>query len=423
MSDSNVTFQEVKNKIRKFVRERDWEQFHSPKNLSMSLAIEVAELMEMFQWLTTEESNKLHLDKEKRRLIEHEIADIAVFLFNLCNVLDVDLSKAVLNKMQQNSKKYPAKIVKGSAGRMGTWAEIPWIEVYDIDITRGAQKGYYIAYLFQANMEGVYLSLNQGYTQYTERYGVTKQSIEAISETAKYCRAILKSTLEDFPLENIELHGRGSLSKGYEAGHICGKYYARDSMPEADQLVFDLNFLIGVYRELKGELSGEPIVNELDKVKKLAEEEIKDDSKYQRDVQKAKPKRVAKGSQKKPVIKIQNGIKKWGTDPAIGKQALIDANYTCENDPTHLTFLSKTTGENYVEAHHLIPMEYQDEYPNLDINGNIVSLCPTCHRRFHHARDEERREIIEKFYNKRKDELKEYGIDITLDKLVSCYSE
>lgn len=111
MSDKNILVQSIKNKIKKFVKERDWEQYHSPKNLSMSIAIEAAELMEIFQWITEEQSFKL--SKKQRLELEDEIADIAVYLLNLCNVLDIDLSAAVSRKMIKNKKKYPVKLAKG----------------------------------------------------------------------------------------------------------------------------------------------------------------------------------------------------------------------------------------------------------------------------------------------------------------------
>ena len=111
MSDKVIPIQTIKNKIKKFVKERDWEQYHSPKNLSMSLAIEAAELMEIFQWVTDEQSFKLN--KKQRIELEDEMADVAVYLLGLFNVLDIDLSKAIANKMLKNDKKYPAKLVKG----------------------------------------------------------------------------------------------------------------------------------------------------------------------------------------------------------------------------------------------------------------------------------------------------------------------
>ena len=115
MSDPDTSIQQLKDKIKEFVKERDWEQYHSPKNLSMSLSVEAAELMEHFQWLTSEQSHQLKDDPIKKAELEEELADIAVYLLNLCNVLDVDLSEAIRNKMAQNSEKYPAELVKGKA--------------------------------------------------------------------------------------------------------------------------------------------------------------------------------------------------------------------------------------------------------------------------------------------------------------------
>lgn len=96
------------------MQERDWEQFHTPKNLSMSISIEAAELMEHFQWTNTvEEAVKVLKNKQKRSDIEDEIADIAIYLIDFCNLYGVDLEKAILKKMKKNIKKYPAKAVKG----------------------------------------------------------------------------------------------------------------------------------------------------------------------------------------------------------------------------------------------------------------------------------------------------------------------
>ena len=111
---SKNTLANLQRRIQHFIRERDWEQFHSPKNISMSLAIEAAELMEHFQWHNTaDESVKVLKDKQKRSDIEDEIADVAMYLLDFCNMYDVDLEKAVLKKLKKNIKKYPAKLVKG----------------------------------------------------------------------------------------------------------------------------------------------------------------------------------------------------------------------------------------------------------------------------------------------------------------------
>lgn len=99
--------------IRKFVQERDWEQFHSPKNLTMALSIEVSEIMEHFQWMTTEESR--HLDQETLNEVKDEIGDTFVYLLQLCDKLNIDPIEAAKHKMIKNAKKYPVEKAKGNA--------------------------------------------------------------------------------------------------------------------------------------------------------------------------------------------------------------------------------------------------------------------------------------------------------------------
>lgn len=115
MEDPEITLQEIKARIKQFVRERDWEQYHSPKNLSMSIAIEAAELMEHFQWLTIEQSKKLLKDKKKREEIEDELADIVIFILDFCNLSGINIERSTLSKLEKTAKKYPANLVRGKA--------------------------------------------------------------------------------------------------------------------------------------------------------------------------------------------------------------------------------------------------------------------------------------------------------------------
>jgi len=101
--------------VREFARERDWEQFHTPKNLAMALVVEAAELVEQFQWLTPEQSE--HVEAERLERIEAELADILIYLVRLADRLDVDLPAAVTRKMDHNRRKYPADQVRGSAAK------------------------------------------------------------------------------------------------------------------------------------------------------------------------------------------------------------------------------------------------------------------------------------------------------------------
>lgn len=99
--------------VRKFVEERDWDQFHTPKNLASALSVEAAELLEPFQWLQSGQAHELN---EKTRMqIRHEMADVLTYLIRLADKMDVDLYEAVLEKMELNRRKYPAEQVRGDA--------------------------------------------------------------------------------------------------------------------------------------------------------------------------------------------------------------------------------------------------------------------------------------------------------------------
>lgn len=109
MSDSLA---ELRARINRFVEERDWEQFHSPKNLAMAMIVEAAELVEHFQWDTLEESRQL--SDEKRELVGQELADTLVYLLRIAEVTGIDLIEAANRKIALNGEKYPVEKVKGS---------------------------------------------------------------------------------------------------------------------------------------------------------------------------------------------------------------------------------------------------------------------------------------------------------------------
>jgi len=100
-------------KLRDFAEERDWNQFHSPKNLAIALTVEVAELLEEFQWLTEEQSRKP--DQERLNRIKDEISDVMIYLVLLSDHLDVDLLASAFEKIEKNRDKYPADKIRGSA--------------------------------------------------------------------------------------------------------------------------------------------------------------------------------------------------------------------------------------------------------------------------------------------------------------------
>jgi NTP pyrophosphatase (non-canonical NTP hydrolase) len=115
-SDSTTTVAELRQLIADFVAERDWSQFHSPKNVSMALAIEAAELMEHFQWLTTDASRRLADDPKKLAEVGEEVADVIGYSLALANELGLDVSSAIRAKMVKNAQKYPADQYRGRFG-------------------------------------------------------------------------------------------------------------------------------------------------------------------------------------------------------------------------------------------------------------------------------------------------------------------
>lgn len=104
---------DLKLRVRKFAADRDWDQFHSPKNLSMALIAEAAELVEHFQWLTEEQSASLSSGKLKE--VEEELADILIYLVRSADKLGINLIEAAKQKIEKNDQKYPADMVKGKS--------------------------------------------------------------------------------------------------------------------------------------------------------------------------------------------------------------------------------------------------------------------------------------------------------------------
>lgn len=113
---------------------------------------------------------------------------------------------------------------------------------------------------------------------------------------------------------------------------------------------------------------------------------------------------------------------RWSRKGSIAKSAIESANFYCEIDPTHKTFISRVTNNNFVEAHHLIPMEMQDKFNfSLDVPENILSLCPNCHSMFHHSHENDVKKLLGDVFNQRKNGLIDRGLSISLDELVGFY--
>ncbi len=141
--------------------------------------------------------------------------------------------------------------IYGSVGK-GNMASVPWIGIFDKDITKTASSGYYIVYLFNAKMKGFYLSLGLGWTQFEDKYkNKEEKASDEILRYVKLCQDKLRSK-QGFSLNKINLDSNSTLPRGYENGTILSKYYQADEIPDNPIILSDFSYMIGLYRELKG---------------------------------------------------------------------------------------------------------------------------------------------------------------------------
>lgn len=114
--DTQTTIDSLRQVVREFMEERNWDGYHSPKNLSMSIAIEAAEIMEHFQWYSSAESRELVQDEEARALVAGELADVLIYCLTLANQMDIDINTAVRSTLDRNRERYPAGYMPTKSG-------------------------------------------------------------------------------------------------------------------------------------------------------------------------------------------------------------------------------------------------------------------------------------------------------------------
>lgn len=156
---------------------------------------------------------------------------------------------------------------------------------------------------------------------------------------------------------------------------------------------------------------------------------LKEKLEYEKKQKKVSPRKITKkdiidNPVTRPDYILVRGRKVWKRNPAYAAEAVLLANYFCEVDNSHKHFISKTTEQSYVEAHHLIPIRFQDKHEHsLDIHANIVSICVACHKQLHHGFFRDKKDILDKLLNSRKERLKASGIDIDITQLYSYYQD
>lgn len=112
-SDEYVNIDDLKKRVRHFVRERGWEKYHTPKDIAVAIAVEAGELLEIFQWMKEDEEKKLKENNMVMERIKNELADILNYCLSMANILEIDLTRSFLEKLKKNEKKYPKDKYKG----------------------------------------------------------------------------------------------------------------------------------------------------------------------------------------------------------------------------------------------------------------------------------------------------------------------
>ncbi|PHD71678.1 McrA protein [Bacillus sp. AFS043905] len=322
--------------------------------------------------------------------------------------------------------------VTGSVGK-GQWAEVPWISIFIQDITKSATKGYYIVFLFSSDGKSVFMSLNQGWTYYREKYG-TKIGTEKIKRAARKLKEeLIIPNEDDWITGALDLNVRGALAKGYEIGNIYAKQYTLSNFPSSKELAEDINVLLNLYNEINT-LKGKRTIDEFNDALLLADdgiffEEGEEDFQAAVTDETNQPDESSTDDQTPPgpvprrdPIRKKNGETSYTRRAWVSRKAIRQANYTCMIDSGHKTFTSKSSNKPYSEAHHLIFISRQSDFVyELDRIENIVVLCPTCHRLLHHGEDEERDVLLEKLHAEFADTLSEAGIYIPLPELKKMY--
>lgn len=251
-------------------------------------------------------------------------------------------------------------LLVGSAGQ-GQWAHVPWLSLFDPLVTRSAMTGYYVVYLFDAEMERLYLSLNQGTTAVYHEFG-PRMGRQVLRDRAELMRMRVADGAGSFTAEPINLASDGSLALGYEAGHALGTSYRLAQLPSEDEMQADAVLMLKLYRTLtfRGGITPADTLLETAGTK-----EIEEARRYTASVRVERNPRV-----RKEVLKHKQPVcEACGLDPAA-----------------HYGLASRLPPERMpVDVHHLTPLSslQEGERVKYRVPDDFAVLCPTCHRVVH----------------------------------------
>lgn len=263
------------------------------------------------------------------------------------------------NAVAQLSGDQGALIFKGSAGQ-GNWAKGPWLGIFNPVVTGSAQSGYYVCYLFREDMQGVYLSLNQGMTEAKQHYKSDAKT--ALRARALNYRAMLGPQDNRFPQLAIDLapSSANNDTAFYEAGNIYATYYPAGSLPDDRMLAHDLQAMLHLYERLiHGETASDSSLDSEDD--KPTDLHFEDAARF----------------------RLHKRIER---NAALAKKVKQKKGCVCEVCNTNFEELYGEIGAGYIEAHHLKPLSsFKGTKVAMDPYADFAVLCANCHRMVHRS--------------------------------------
>ncbi|MES3021328.1 MAG: DUF3578 domain-containing protein [Pseudomonadota bacterium] len=300
-----------------------------------------------------------------------------------------------------------------------SFARVPWVAIFKKSITTSATKGFYIVLLFAEDMSLASLSLNQGYTAFQLRYGYPKLAYEKLRGCARAAADRIIAKPIGFSEGPMHLHSDGDLARGYEAGSILYKNYLYDSVPTDDEIQSDVLELMAAYLNLSREAPTSLIDLDIE----VSEADFGEAIEHIVNSKHTSPKTV--GPQPCPPQSARTNSPKYVRSTRVAAAGLAMSNFSCafsSDIDSHKSFISARTGYMYLELHHLIPFSQQSNFNySLDVEENIVALCPNCHRMLHLGTKAEKLKHLRKLLTLRNTALRARGITVSADLLASMY--
>jgi 5-methylcytosine-specific restriction protein A len=277
----------------------------------------------------------------------------------LANFIRTDAPAALKKALGNKASSFK---IEGSPGK-GNWAEVPWVAAFNPVVTTTATQGYYVVYLFSADMTRLELSLNQGATNLKDIYG-TKRAFEELKHGAELIRTRLGGDALPFSAAPIALGALGYLGKSYEPGHAIGKSYNLAHLPADDVLAADLNALAGLYQKAVFRGGTDPLDDDLSEIAGSNKEERKKEILERRR------------------YRYHRKLERKSNASVIAKKV---HGYICQSCGFDFEKVYGELGKDYIEAHHLkaIADLPENEAVSMDPKTDFAVLCANCHRMIH----------------------------------------